>query len=58
MKLFQRIDLLSLISKYSFCLGGENRFYGWTGGKVGTKLENCHFSRDSKENCCNFSLEG
>ena len=24
------------------------------GGKVGTKLENCHFSRDSRENCSNF----
>ena len=24
------------------------------GGKVGTKLENCHFSRDSRDNCSNF----
>ena len=24
------------------------------GGKVGSKLKNCHFSRDSRENCSNF----
>ena len=46
-----------LFQKYNFCVGGKARFQGGKGGKVESKLENCHFSRDIRGNCSNFCTE-
>ena len=56
MKRFQRIALV--IAHIKNIIFVWVRFWGGTGGKVESKLEKCHFSREIRGNCSNFDLEG